>query len=109
MPKPWLWTLLLLGLAGLTLLLVEGVTGWVLAVFILALILILWVVPRRSAIRAAHDPDSVMVQMSQSLVGMIIGIGGALLAALLVPQEYYSWLLILVGLIIFGWLIWSRR
>lgn len=109
MSKPWLWTLLLLGVAGLILYLERGIFGWVLAVFVLALILLLWVLPRRAAIRAAHDPDSVMVQLSQSLLGLILGIVASLLAALLLPPQYFSWLLILVGVILFGWLIWSRR
>lgn len=107
--KPWLWTIILLGIAAAIVYVERSIFGWILAAFVLALILILWLVPRRASIRAAHDPDSVMVQLSQSLVGLILGIVGSLLAALLLPREYFSWLLILIGLILFAWLFWSRR
>jgi len=109
MSKPWLWTIVLLSISGAILFVERSIFGWMLAVFVLALILLLWIVPRRASIRAAHDPDSVMVQMSQSLLGLLLGIGGALLAGMFLPQQYFSWLLILVGLVLFGWLIWSRR
>lgn len=109
MSKPWLWTILLLGVAAAIVFIERSMFGWILAVFVLALILILWLVPRRAAIRAGHDPNSVMVQMSQGLLGLTLGIIAALLAALFVPPQYFSWLLILVGVGIGGWFFWSRR
>lgn len=109
MSKPWLWTMLLLGVAAALVFIERSIFGWILAVFVLALLLVLWLVPRRASIRSAHDPDSVMVQMSQGLLGLGLGIVAALLAALLVPPQYFSWLLILVGVGITVWFFWSRR
>ena len=109
MSKPWLWTVLLLGLAGTIVLLDGTMVGWVLAVFVLALLLVIWLLPRRSAIRSQRNPNSVTADMAQGLLGLALGIGGAVLAGLFLPREWFSWLLIAIGLMLFGWLILSRR
>jgi len=103
----WFWTVVLLALAVITMLFERGLLGGLIGSFFIVVALTLWIVPG-TAFRSNSSNDPTVNRVSRTTLGVGLGLLAAAAGALLLPPQYFSWLVIGVGLLLIVWFVLDR-
>jgi hypothetical protein len=109
MSKRLIWSIILVVL-GIAIAFIErGPIGGLLGPFFIVVALLLWVVPEGTLagnpLRSTIWENPIVL----TIVGVGIGLLAATAGAYFLPAKIFSWLLILVGITLAGWLLLRRR
>lgn len=106
MSKRLIFSIILILLAIGSALLIRGKLGETVASFFLIAMLFVWVFPAglfESGNRKKSDPA--FRRVLQAFLGVGLGLLAAVTAALLLPPQIFSWVIMAVGLIMIVWIV----
>ncbi len=108
MSTRWIWTLIFIALAIITMLIERGIVGGLLGSFFIVFALALWIVPATAFTANSTNDDPTANRISRSVLGVGLGLLAAAAAALLLPPAYFSWLVMVIGVLLILWFILTR-
>ena len=82
----------------------RGIVGGLVGSFFLVVMLFLWVIPSGGFGRQAEKTDPTVVRVSRTVLGVGLGLFAAVAAALILPPQLFSWVIIVTGLILIVWI-----
>jgi hypothetical protein len=97
------WTIILIALAVITMLIERGLLGGLVGSFFIIVALTLWIVPGAAFGSNSQNDDPTVNRVSRTVLGVGLGLLAAAAAALLLPPQIFSWLVILIGVILIFW------
>ncbi|UCC51616.1 MAG: hypothetical protein JSV68_21325 [Anaerolineaceae bacterium] len=103
------WSIILILLAGGVMLMERGVVGGLIGSILLVVMLFLWVVPSGAFSRDPQQQDPTVKRISQVVLGVGLGLFTAVGAALLLPPQLFSWVIIGVGIALIAWIFLRNR
>lgn len=109
MSKRLIWSIVLV-LLGIAIVFIErGPIGGLLGPFFIVVALLLWVVPEGTLAGNPLHSDIWSNPIVLTIVGVGFGLLAATVGAFYLPPKIFSWLLILVGVVLAAWLLLRRR
>ena len=97
------WTIVLIAIAVITMLIERGLLGGLVGSFFIIVALTLWLVPGAAFGSSSQNDDPTVNRVSRTVLGVGLGLLAAAAAALLLPPQIFSWLVILIGVILIFW------
>jgi hypothetical protein len=92
-------------MAIITMLVGRGLIGELVGSFFIIVALTLWIVPGSVFSSGFQGDDPAVNRVSRIALGFGLGLLAAAAAALLLPAQIFSWLVILIGAILIVWII----
>lgn len=105
MSKRLIWSIILIVLAIGAMLIERGIIGGIVGSFFLVVMLFLWVVPSRISTDNSGEKDPTVKRVSQTILGVGLGLFAAIAGALLLPPQIFSWVIIGVGILLLVWMV----
>lgn len=105
MSKRLIFSIILILLAIGSALLMRGKLGETVASFFLIAMLFVWVFPAGLFESSRKKSDPAFRRVLQAILGVGLGLLAAVTAALLLPPQIFSWVIMAVGLIMIVWIV----
>jgi hypothetical protein len=106
MSKRSLASIILVILAFIIMWIEKGIVGGMVGSFILVVMLFLWVFPD-GILRNKPDSDPSVKRASQTVLGIGLGLLAAVIAAIILPPQIFSWVIIAAGIALGAWFFFT--
>ena len=104
MSKRMIFSIILIVLAIGAMLIERGIIGGIVGSIFLVVMLFLWVMPSKVSTGSSQEADPTVKRVSQTILGIGLGLFAAIAGVLFLPPQIFSWVIIAVGLILILWI-----
>ena len=109
MSKRVIWSIILIVLAVSVMLLNRSMFGGLVGTFFLLAMLLMWSIPSNPANSSRQNKGPGMKRISQAVLGIGLGLFASITAVLVLPPQFFPWVIMAVGIGLIIWIFMSSR
>ncbi len=109
MSKRVIWSIIFIMLAAAVMLLNRSMIGGLVGTFFLLATLLLWTIPSNALSSGKQRKGPGMKRISQAILGIGLGLFASITAVLVLPPQFFPWVIMAVGIGLIIWIVMSSR